>query len=187
MASAFAQEIPECLDGGRSISVDNQQVLNWKRTTPNEFKERAYISGVLVAVYPDRNGHDHFQIQIGERPDETIEVVYNYQFGFLPNQLLPGMEVQACGDYITTTAQSTPTASAPNGYPPSPDGAIIHWLHKNPRGRGHESGFLVIDGALYGHGYAESPGRGRDGGGGRSRRTNLVTGYDLAQDTLNDS
>jgi hypothetical protein len=96
----------------------------------------------VVAVYSDKTGHDHFAAQIGKEKGDIIELIYNQDFGVLPD-VQPGMKVQACGDYITATAQSGP-------YPPSPAGAIIHWLHMNPRGRGHDDGFLAINGRLYG-------------------------------------
>ena len=59
------------------------------------------------------------------------------------------MSIEACGDYITSTAQSGP-------YPPSPDGAILHWVHMNPAGRGHDAGFLAINGTLYGQDAANA-------------------------------
>lgn len=33
--------------------------------------------------------------------------------------------------------------------PPSPDGAILHWVHRSPSAR-HDSGFVVIDGVVCG-------------------------------------
>lgn len=143
----------QCQAYGRPLAVNNQQVLHWKRTTPNQFKERANVQGRVVRIFPDRNGHDHFEIQIGSQRGDVIELVYNQDFGILPDRIMPGMEVQACGDYITSTAQSGP-------YPPSPSGAIVHWLHVNPRGNGHEHGFLMIQGTVFG--LYENPAR--DGG-----------------------
>jgi hypothetical protein len=137
-----ADMAPPCPAYGRELPVNNAQVLHWKRTTDNQFRERAHVSGRIVQVFSDRNGHDHFEIQIGKRDEDVIEVIYNQDFGRLPEPAI-GMEVEACGDYITSTAQSGP-------YPPSPSGAIIHWLHMNPKGRGHEPGFLMMDGILYG-------------------------------------
>jgi hypothetical protein len=152
--SLAADEIPECLAYGRPLSVNNDQVLHWKRTTGNQFRERGNIRGVVVEVLPDRRTHDHFTIKIGKRDYDTVEVIYNTDFGQIPDPQI-GMVVQACGDYITATAQSGP-------YPPSPAGAIIHWLHMNPRGRGHDPGFLVMDGVLYGQEADRAPPRRRD-------------------------
>ena len=73
---------------------------------------------------------------------DTIEVIYNNQFGAMP-RLAPGQIVEACGDYITS--------NRPNGhYPASPDGAILHWVHFNPADQGHEDGYVVVDGRLTG-------------------------------------
>ncbi|MCM2278445.1 MAG: DUF3465 domain-containing protein [Oligoflexia bacterium] len=161
-ASPSFAGVPECPAYGRDLPVDNSQVLHWKRTTPNQFRERAHVSGVLLRLFPDRNGHEHFEIQIGSQPGDTIEVVYNQEFGALPERLVPGMAVEACGDYITATAPTQPTPTAPNGYPASPSGAIIHWLHANPRGRGHDPGFVIIDQVLFGQMIGQSgPRRGR--------------------------
>ena len=148
------QTTPLCLSGRQSLPVDNDQVLSWKKTTANQFLGRAHVEGTLIEVYPDRNGHDHFKIQIGPARTDTLEIIYNQEFGALPS-MHPGMRIEACGDYITSIAQS-------GAYPPSPDGAILHWVHKNPRGNGHDSGYVVVDGTLYGWSFGQAnPGQRR--------------------------
>jgi hypothetical protein len=141
-ALSFADGIPECTANGRAIPVDNAQVLKWKRSTPNQYHDRAHVDGSVSRVFPDRNSHEHFEIQIGPNRDDVLEVVYNKAFGPMPEPT-PGMRVEACGDYITSTAQAGP-------YPPSPSGALIHWVHRNPRNSGHEHGWLVMQGKLVG-------------------------------------
>jgi hypothetical protein len=139
-------DVPDCLGSdGTELAVNNAQVLQWKVSTPNQTLERAHIQGTLVQLFPDEHGHNHFSVQIGNQPGDAIEVVYNISFGALP-QLTPGMNVEACGDYITSTAQAGP-------YPASPDGAILHWVHLNPSGHGHASGYVAIDGQAYGQGH----------------------------------
>lgn len=152
LALAGNAAVPVCPSYGRPLPLNNDQVLHWKRTTPNQFRERGNVKGPITRIFPDATGHNHFEIQIGHRNGETLEVIYNSDFGALP-KLAPGMVVQACGDYITATAQSGP-------YPPSPSGAIIHWVHMNPKGRGHDPGFVTVDGVLYGQ-DAENAGPGR--------------------------
>jgi hypothetical protein len=84
-------------------------------------------------------------IQIGPRPvQDTIEVIYSQDFGQLPT-IQPGMQVHACGDFIKATQPN-------NGFPASPAGAIVHWVHVNSRGGGHENGYLMIDNVMYGIG-----------------------------------
>jgi len=134
--------IPECMAYHHSIPINNEQVLHFKRTTPNQFQERAHVRGTISRVYEDHSGHHHFELSLGSRPDSTIEVIYNEAFGRVPDAQI-GMNVEACGDYITSIAPAGP-------YPESPDGAIIHWVHKNPKPYGHPSGFLVMDGRLCG-------------------------------------
>lgn len=136
------QDIPQCPAYNTNLSINNDQVLHWKRTTSNQFRERAHVKGPISKLYQDRNGHYHFEINIGRYDDDSLEVIYNQEFGALPDLDL-NMTVEACGDYITSTERSGP-------YPPSPDGAIIHWVHMNPSYRGHPPGFLIINGSLYG-------------------------------------
>ena len=142
-----AERIPECPSvgwptGGVSLPVDNARVLQWKRTTENQYLDRGHVQGRITRVFEERPGHVHFEIQIGDQALDTIEVVYNKSFGGLPS-LKAGAQVEACGDYITSTAPSGP-------YPASPSGAIIHWVHANPKGKGHPPGFVVVEGKVCG-------------------------------------
>ncbi len=142
--------VPVCPAYGKPLAINNQQVLHWKRTTQNQFRERGNIEGVITRVFDDRKTHAHFEIAIGRYQDDVVEVIYNQDFGRLRTEILkPGMKVQACGDFIVATAPSGP-------YPASPSGAIIHWVHANPSGRGHDPGFVVIDGVLYGQDTANA-------------------------------
>ncbi len=170
---------PSCPAYGRELPVNNAQVLHWKRTTPNQFRERANITGTVVDVFPDTNGHEHFVIQIGRRAEDTIEVIYNKDFGAMPEPKI-GAQVQACGDYITATARSGP-------YPPSPVGAIIHWVHMNPRGRGHDPGFVMMDGVLYGMDAENAGPRDRQPPRKKKkRRGGRNGGADSASDEINE-
>jgi hypothetical protein len=141
-ATGFADNAPDCLDKNSPIPVINDQVLDWKTSTANQYRQRAHIAGKIAGIYPNENGHQHFAIQIGSDKTDLIEVIYNTSFGRLP-RLSIDMDVEACGDYITSNAQAGP-------YPPSPVGAIIHWIHRSPNLEKHESGYLMIDGTLYG-------------------------------------
>lgn len=134
---------PPCLDTkGRVLPIDNDQVIDWKNSTPNQFKGRAHVSGPVVLVYPDKNDHSHFLIQIGKDENDTLEVIYNINFGELP-ALTDGDQVEACGDYITSNAPY-------QRYPASPAGAIIHWIHRAPNPKKHPHGFLTINDHVYG-------------------------------------
>ncbi|MNJ92628.1 hypothetical protein D3C87_103020 [compost metagenome] len=134
---------------GQPLPVNNEQVLNWKYKSKNQFKDRGHISGVLTKVYKDKTGHRHFQVRIGEEPRDTIEVIYNQSFGRIQEKVMQiGAIVEACGDYITSNKRA-------GGYQASPDGAVLHWVHKstNPR---HDSGYVAIEGELYGYSGKES-------------------------------
>jgi hypothetical protein len=66
-------------------------------------------------------------MQIGPKPTDMIEVIYSLAFGPAPHVPAVGAHMVACGDYITSNKDAK--------YPASPDGAVIHWIHrsKNPR------------------------------------------------------
>ena len=158
---ASERPIPDCVDQGRVLSFNNQQALDWKADprVPSGFKEQLYVEGDVVEILPRRTGHDHFTIRIGAGSQDLIEVVYSNAFGELPEPSV-GTHVAACGEYIKSVMPN-------GGYPASPAGAIIHWVHKNPRlspGRsGHDHGFVVVDGALYGWSSNARPGPDRGG------------------------
>jgi hypothetical protein len=128
-----------CLDHGKAMDVINDQVIVWKSTTANAFLARARIQGLVDQVFPDHSGHRHFSLKIGQNPNDHIEVIYNLSFGNLPVPTI-GATVEACGDYITSIAQT-------GAYPPSPDGGIIHWVHRSPHG--HEPGYVILDGIKF--------------------------------------
>ena len=144
VAFGGSDSIPPCPDlDFRALPIINAQVLAWKQTEPNQFRKRARVRGRITQVLADKNGHRHFEIQIGPNENaDVIEVIYNSEFGALP-PLAKGLDVEACGDFIVSTAQSGP-------YPPSPAGAIIHWVHMNPAHRGHPPGYLWIEGTFCG-------------------------------------
>ncbi len=149
MAEAGNTRLPTCNDQrGRPMQVDNERVLHLKRSTKNQYKDRAYITGVLVGVLKDRKSHLHLDVFIGESEsgrgrDSDIEIIYNKAFDYVDSRSVrPGMEVSACGDFINAFDRA-------GHYPPSPAGAIIHWTHMSPR-PGHQHGFMAIDGRVYG-------------------------------------
>ena len=131
--------MPDCLNmQGQPINVDDQSVLGWKTSTRNGFTARAHIAGTISKIYRDSSGHHHWEATIGANSSDTLEVIYDKAFGSVPTPQI-GASVEACGDYIT----------ANGGGRPSPDGGLIHWIHRSNSPR-HPSGFLVIDGQLYG-------------------------------------
>ncbi len=138
---------PRCLGNhGEVLPVNNQNVLNLETSTANQYLTRAHVKGVIGQIYADRNGHNHFQAIIGSDSSQTVEIVYSQDFGPLPD-LSPGMTVEACGDYITSTEDTSE-------YPASPDRAIIHWVHKSDSAK-HPSGFVMINGSLFGQGASK--------------------------------
>lgn len=140
--SAQFLKSPVCPTNDSHLPVNNAQILEWKRTTKNQFQQRGHVEGVIVDIYPNHSGHRHFSVQIGRNEEDTIELIYNEDFGRI-RRLEEGMKVRACGDYITATAPKGP-------YPKSPDNAILHWVHMNPRDSGHLPGYVQIDGKMYG-------------------------------------
>ncbi len=140
---ASAATVPDCYDkDGNVLPIDNQQALGLKTSTPNEYHGRAHVKGTYVQSYKHTKGHTHFEIQIGSGDDDTIEIIYNDDFGKL-NSLQDGESVEACGDFINSF-------KATSQYQPSPDGALMHWLHENPDKSSHPDGYLVIGDQLNG-------------------------------------
>lgn len=138
---AFAAPVDEtCMDHGHALNVMNEQVIQWKNSTANAFLARARVSGTVDKVFPDHSGHRHFSMKIGPNVNDHIEVIYNISFGNMPIPNL-GTTVEACGDYITSIAQT-------GSFPPSPDGAIIHWVHRANNGN-HDSGYVILNGIKY--------------------------------------
>ena len=128
-----------CLDHGKPLDIINTEVIKWKTTTANAFMARARIEGTVDQVFPDHSGHRHFSLKIGPMVNDHIEVIYNLSFGKLPTPAV-GATVEACGDYITSIAQT-------GSFPPSPDGGIIHWVHRSPSG--HEPGYVILNGIKF--------------------------------------
>ena len=137
---AWAAQVPVCLDAqGNPLSVNNAQVLAWKASTPDRYRNRAHILGVITRIYRDATGHHHWEVQLSNVSRGTVEVIYDEKFGPVPQAQI-GMTVEACGDYIT---------SPQGGSWPSPDGAIVHWIHISDTSR-HPSGYLILNGQLCG-------------------------------------
>ena len=143
-ANSFTNNAPDCYSRNQIIPIDNEQVLDWKYHSKDQYKNRGNVLGVLTLMYRERSGHYHFQVTIGDNPQDTIEVIYNKNFGEIPREFFQlGALVQACGDYITSNKRT-------KRYQPSPDGALIHWVHRSNNDR-HEHGFVVINDQLFGY------------------------------------
>ena len=141
-AMAGGDTDPSCLSNGVELAANNEQVVQWKKSTANQFLARGHVTGTVSQVYPDKNGHKHFEIHLDTPAGDPLEIVYNVSFGGLPT-IQKGMSVEACGDYITSN-------QATAQYPASPDGGILHWIHKSPKPSGHASGYVEIDNVIYG-------------------------------------
>ena len=142
MSFAYAQQAPSCLaSNGQVLPVNNAQVLSWKATSKDQFHSRGHVLGTLVNIFPDATGHHHMSVQIGQNGQDTIEVIYNEDFGTMP-ELEIGQTIEACGDYITARGQV-------GTEPASPDGAIVHWVHMSTNAN-HLSGFVIINGDVCG-------------------------------------
>ena len=141
-SGANQEATPACKSNGQDLPVMNEQVLQWRASQPSGYRTRALISGTVDSVFPDATGHRHFSLKVGAGPTDHIEVIYNEAFGAMPQPQV-GDTASACGDFIVATGTN-------NGYPPSPDGALIHWVHAS-NSASHDSGYVVLDGNLYGN------------------------------------
>jgi hypothetical protein len=137
-----SSQAPACMsNNGQALPIDDANVLQMKVSTQNSFLARAHVAGVISNLYKDATGHKHFQLKIGPQATDSLEVVYNEDFG-KASSVSVGAQVEACGDYITSNQNGR--------YRASPDGAIIHWVHRSPDLNRHASGFLMINGSLVG-------------------------------------
>ncbi len=145
ISAAWADVPPPCRDKRKDIlEIDNERALMVKKTKPDQTQVRARISGKVQKIYKDQTEHDHFSIQIGSKPGESVEVVYSQDFGKIPEERLKvGAVVEACGDFIVSKKKT-------KRYPPSPDGAIIHWVHRSNDPKRHPDGYVLVDRVLYG-------------------------------------
>ena len=129
----------------------NAQVIDWKKSTPNQYTARALIQGDVVQVGTAGTDKDHLHFVVdldgnSKTSDDQIEGVFNNEFGNLHETIHVGSLVTICGDYITSNVKTA-------RYKPSPQGAIIHWLHYNPGNRDggkHKDGFVLINGKAIG-------------------------------------
>lgn len=143
--------VPDCMAGKQEIRINNEQVLNLKKTARNGVEYRAFVAGRLVQSPWIKNKHVRFIMSIGPDKKDLLEVIYNLKFGAMP-QISPTAEIKVCGDFINSNQRH-------NGYDASPAGAVIHWVHFNPgtREMQHEHGFIMVDDKLVGFDEAESP------------------------------
>jgi hypothetical protein len=157
----------------------NDAVIEWKRATPNQFKARAHVQGRYVRTLKVRPSHVHFELRLATpesasaSPAESIELIYNREFGDMPPEFTPNSEVSACGDYITANASA-------GRYEPSPLGAIIHWVHFNPGDRDggkHPHGFVWVAGKLFGQTMGRNPSESNE----RRRRNQFLLEYLLPE------
>lgn len=140
--AGLSETVPNCLAGGQELLSNNAAVLGWKNSTNNQYRNRAHIIGTLIKTYSDHTGHHHYSVLIGGNQNDTVEVIYNEDFGPVP-QAAPGATIEACGDYITSN-------NSAGHFPVSPDGALVHWVHQSPHPESHDSGYLVMNGVVCG-------------------------------------
>jgi hypothetical protein len=141
-----AAKLPICRDKNwQPFRYNNEEVLNWKHNTQNQFTDRGLVIGRFVRFLTRNRSHDKMVVDISANGStneaDFLEVTYNTSFGEIADPKA-GDIVAACGDYITSNA---PTRR----YPASELGALIHWIHASNSSR-HAPGFLWIAGTLYG-------------------------------------
>jgi hypothetical protein len=139
-SASFGAGLPACKDKKKNLEINSDMLLNYRDQMEAKFKTRGYAKGVLVRVMEDRQGHVHLEMDFDENlqtADDRVEVVYNTEFGALPDAR-PGDQLVVCGDFIVD--------------PYSPLKAVIHWLHFSPKKQAHDDGFLAINGVVYGLG-----------------------------------
>ena len=133
---------PVCTSNHQPLPVNNDQIIKFKSQTPNGYHDRGHVTGKVTQIFPDATNHNHFEITLLATPATTLEIIYQQSFGRLPD-LQVGDSIEACGDYITSNDNF-------NGYKPSPDGAIIHWVHRGSGHEAHDDGYVMVNGVVFG-------------------------------------
>lgn len=129
-----------CKSGDDVLPFNEGQVIEWLSSKGQKrFISRAHIQGIIVRMIEDRQNHIHLEVDMDtdlNTKTDRVEVIFNTNFGTLP-QFRPNDPIIACGDFVLDKY--------------SPLKGVIHWLHLNPKNKGHEHGFLVINGVMVGH------------------------------------
>lgn len=131
-------KLPACMDKKDRLEFNENQVLTWRDYEQKKFTARAFVKGLLVRVMEDRQKHIHFEVDFDNdlsTSDDRIEVIYNTEFGPLPDYR-PGDEIVACGDFVVD--------------PYSKFKGVVHWLHMSPKLKAHDHGYLAINGVVTG-------------------------------------
>lgn len=134
----FAGGYPACKDKNQQVDLSNDDIIKWRDNMEPKFLARAFVKTKIVGVLEDRQNHIHFEVDLDgdfSTSDDRLEVIYNTKFGAVP-EFRQGDTLIACGDFIVD--------------PYSPTKAVLHWVHKNPKDKGHDDGYLVINGTLTG-------------------------------------
>jgi hypothetical protein len=165
---AFAADAPECLLKGQPLPVNNAEVSALKAKyykNGGYVLGRAHIKGVISKAYEEFHRVTPYKMPNGNielaklaRYDQqylkviidtlnggkdTVTVYYNEEFGPLKEvttKQLEGKAIEVCGVLAVPVRESLIT----------PDNAIVHWTHENPNPHGIESGYLIIDGEVFG-------------------------------------
>ena len=129
----------DCVKFGNVLSINNLEILKLKATSDDGTAAGAYVKGTFLKAYATADLGPHFQMKIGPRSYDTLEVYYSDETK-LP-RIKKGDHVIVCGRYTTNK----------NGFlenPKSPDGAYLTQTGTawSPYA---EDGFIIIRGHLY--------------------------------------
>jgi len=148
------------LRSGEQMQVNNEQVLQWKKTSATEFvRSRAHITGSVVKQLPPLKSsarrferepdkflklHQRYEVQIGPNKNDVVELFYNGRYEPRP-ALQAGDKVEACGEFVADATSSS------KGGPV----AIVYWVHA-AKMYPHVEGFLHSNGKTFGREVAAS-------------------------------
>lgn len=125
-----------------NLALNNRQVLHFKTHTAEAFQAEVHVSGVFLRAYDLLHMDKRFQIQIGPRAGDTVEIYYRGDRP-LPPHLKRGDQIEACGRYRTSLKDTIYQKA-------SPDGAYIFQTYNDWQAwPGAWDGFLIINGQEY--------------------------------------
>src|SRR5437868_1410034 len=88
---------------GVELPINNEQVLQLKKTAKDPVRSRAHLQGKVVKVLPTHDGNARFAVKIGPQVDDVVEVFYSGRFSPSP-KIKKGIEVEACGEVFANTS-----------------------------------------------------------------------------------
>lgn len=160
----YPKGMPVCqgYNGLQLTRLDNDFVMNLKKTTKNLYKKQVFVKAKLVSIGQVANNsygkHLRFVVTLAKPGEDIahenlIEISHSMNGYTSPTASdLSAGPIYICGEYSTTDVNKEPKITK---FEPSTTGAMIHWTHLatpdvNSTPSGHPNGWIFANGKLFG-------------------------------------